>query len=82
MAEPASVRFTLDDGATLLIAEKDVDRIYDLLWGLAPAPGAVFTAALLIEASRTSEFARKAPRLTPSQSAVLREAVALLDSTS
>jgi hypothetical protein len=82
MAGSASVRFTLDDGETLVIAHENVDRIYDLLWGLAHEPGAVFTAALLIEASRTSELARMAPKLTPTQSAVLREAVAKLNAAS
>ena len=82
MAESASVRFTMDDGEILVIADEDVDRIYGLLWDLSAEPGAVFTAALLIEASRTSDFARTAPKLTPTQSAVLREAVALLDAAS
>ena len=81
MAESA-VRVTLDDGQMLVIADEDVERVYELLWELAHEPGAVFTAALLIEASRTSEFARSAPTLTPTQSAVLREAVARLDAAS
>ena len=80
MAGSASVRFTLDDGETLVVADEDIGRIYELLWGLAHEAGAVFTAALLIEASRTSEYACTPIKPTPPQSAALREAVALLDS--
>jgi hypothetical protein len=79
MAGSASVCFTLDDGEPLVIADEDVDQVYELLWGLAHEAGAVFTAALLLEASRTSEYARTPIKLTPPQSAALREAVALLD---
>jgi hypothetical protein len=82
MAGSTSVRFTLDDGEILAIADEDVDRVYDLLWQLAHEPGAVFTAALLVEASRTSGFARTEIKLTPPQSAVLRDAVARLNADS
>lgn len=82
MAGSAPIRFILDDGETLAIADEDVGRVYELLWGLAHEGGAVFTAALLIEASRTSAYARTPIKLTPPQSAALREAVALLDSAS
>ncbi len=45
------VRFTLDDGETLTVAESDVLRVYDLLWKLARQPGALAAAAELQIAS-------------------------------
>lgn len=73
-----SVRFILDDGKTLTVAEGDVQQLYDLLWRLAPKPGAVSTAAVLHAAARQSEFSRRSYELTATQSALLREAVSLL----
>lgn len=73
------VRFTLDDGETLTVAEENVQRVYDLLWQLAPQPGAITTAAVLHAAAQQSEFSRLALELTATQSTMLRQAVALLD---
>ena len=70
-----SVRFTFDDGETLIVPDDDVRRVYDELWRLAPRPGAVSTAALVHAASRQSEFARRPIELTTTQSATLREAM-------
>jgi hypothetical protein len=72
------VRFTLDDGETLTVAEEDVQRVYDLLWQLAPQTGAITTAAALHTAAQQSEFTRPTVELTPTQSAMLRHAVGLL----
>jgi hypothetical protein len=74
------VRFALDDGETLTVAEENVQRVYDLLWQLAPEPGAITTAAALhTAAAHRSEFSRPTVELTAAQSAILRRAVALLD---
>jgi hypothetical protein len=73
-----SVRFASADGETLIVAEKDLRRIYELLWELAGEPGAVSTAALLMDASRQSEFARRTIALTAAQSAALAKAMAQL----
>lgn len=73
-----SVRFTLDDDETLIVPDADVRRIYDLLWELAREPGAVSTAALLIETAREREFLRPKLNLNKPQSAALRHAVTLL----
>jgi hypothetical protein len=79
--QSGSVRFTLADGETLIVAEEDLRRIYELLWELVGEPGAVSTAALLMDASRLSEFARAPVTLTTSQSAALGKAVARLDAS-
>jgi hypothetical protein len=73
-----SVSFTLDDGETLLVPDQDLRRVYETLWDLSAQPGAVSTAALLLEASRIQEFMRGRIELTTPQSAVLRKAVELL----
>lgn len=73
-----SVSFTLDDGETLGVADEDLWRVYDVLWDLAKEPGAVTTAALLMDAGRRSPFARLPISLTTPQSTALRKAIALL----
>ena len=78
MAGSASVGFNLDDGDMLVIPDDELHRIYAVLWELSAEPGAVSTAALVNEALRTSEFARSALELSAPQSAVLRQALALL----
>lgn len=72
------VRFLLHDGETLIVEEGDLLHVYEMLWRLAPRPGAVSAAAVVHNASRTSEFSRTAIDLTAAQSAAMREAVALL----
>lgn len=76
-----SVRFILDDGTALDVPAPDVRRLYELLWQLSEERGAVSTAAVLIGASRGSASPRTHVELTSPQSAVLREAVAMLHST-
>jgi hypothetical protein len=76
-----SVSFTLADGKTLIVAEQDLKRIYNLLWELAAEPGAVSTAALVMDVSRQSAFARLPVTLTAPQSAALGKAVAQLDAS-
>jgi hypothetical protein len=73
-----SVNFTFDDGETLSVPDEDLRRVYDALWDLAKEPGAVSTAALLMDTWRLDPFTRRPISLTTSQSAVLRKTVALL----
>jgi hypothetical protein len=73
-----SVSFTLDDGETLAVADDDLRCVYDALWDLAKEPGAVTTAALLMDAGRRSPFARLPISLTSPQSSALRKAVVLV----
>jgi hypothetical protein len=72
------VRFILDDGAALDVAEGDVPQVYELLWQLATQPGAITTAAMLHAAAQQSEFTRLSVELTAAQSATLRRALDLL----
>jgi hypothetical protein len=73
-----SVTFTLDDGETLSVPDEALRPIYDTLWDLAREPGAVSTAALIMDARRLRPFARNPTELTTPQSAVLRKAMALI----
>jgi hypothetical protein len=77
-----SVRFTLDDGETLIVPDDELRQIYDTLWERSREPGAVSTAALLIEASRLREALRPKIELTTSPSNALRQAVARLHAKS
>ena len=79
--ESGSARFTLADGEKLIVPDRDLRRIYDLLWELAAEPGAVSTAALLMDVSRRSEFAHAPITLTASQSAALGDAMARLEAS-
>ena len=72
------VSFTLDTGETLTIAREDLRPVCNLLWGLAPKPGALSTAAMVHVASRQAGLFRSPFDLTPTQSGMLREVVALL----
>jgi len=72
------VHFTLDDGARLLVPADELRTIYDLLWDLAPEPGAISTAAVLLEAARARSGRRPSVELTDTQSTALRRAVDLL----
>ena len=71
------VRFILDDGETLTVAAADLEQVYELLWKLAPRPGAVSVAALIRGATR-ADILRAELDLDVPQSAALRDAVALL----
>ena len=66
----------------MVIPEEQASQIYELLWQLAPKQGAVSVAAAMRGMSR--DPARYGPPidLTASQSASLREAVALLHAQS
>ena len=71
-----SVSFTLDDGGTLTVLDRDVQHVYEALWGISGEPGAVTTAAYLVSQSRVRPYARLRVGLTTPQSAALRKAVA------
>jgi hypothetical protein len=73
------VRFALDDGETMTLAEGDLEQVYDLLWRLAPRPGAI-SAAALIRGATGANVAGAPIDLNAPQSAAMREAVALLQS--
>jgi hypothetical protein len=73
-----SVTFVLDDGETLPVPDENLRRVYDLLWDLRKEPGAVSTAALIMDAQRLDPFARRPIALTTPQSVVLRKAVSLI----
>jgi len=73
-----SVRFTLDDGETIIVPDDELRRIYESLWAMSPEPGAVSTAALVMDVSRLSHYGARSVELTTPQSAVFRKAVALL----
>jgi hypothetical protein len=73
-----SVSFTLDDGDMLRVPDEDLRQIYESLWKISHEPGAVSTAALVMDVSRLHPYARVPVALTAPQTAVLRKAVALL----
>jgi hypothetical protein len=68
--------FALDSGETLTIARDDLQHVCNLLWGLAPKPGARSTAAMVHVAARHD--GRTPFELTALQSTLLRDAVDLL----
>ena len=73
------VRLTLHDGETLTIPSGDVERVYENLWRLAPKPGCLTLAGILVAESR-GQMQRLYPLdLTEAQSAIIREAVAMPD---
>jgi hypothetical protein len=69
------VRLTLHDGEAMTIAGGDVERVYENLWRLAPKPGALTLAGMLVAVSR--ERSGRWVDLTESQSAIIRQAFAM-----
>jgi hypothetical protein len=74
-----SVRFNFADGEVLSIPAPNLRRVFDLLWERAGVPGSISAAALLRDASRLSDFARRPIELTTMQSQAVRGAVSRLD---
>jgi hypothetical protein len=73
------VRLTLHDGEVVIIASGDVSRVYENLWRLAPKPGALTMAGVLVAESR-GQLKRGYPLdLTEAQSEIMREAIAMPD---
>ena len=75
----SGVAFTLHTGETLTIASDDLQPLCNLLWGLAPKPGAASMAGIVHLASRQRGGSRLPYELAPRQSALLREAATLLN---
>ena len=73
------MRLTLHDGETMTIAADDVSRVYENLWRLAPKPGAITLAGVLVAQSR-ARLGLRPIDLTAEQSAIILEAVAMPDS--
>lgn len=69
------VRFTLDDGEALTVPDEGLRRIYDSLWEISQEPGAVSTAALVIDESPLSPYVSRPVALTAAQRAVFRKAL-------
>ncbi|HJQ49581.1 MAG TPA: hypothetical protein VJ838_03615 [Gaiellaceae bacterium] len=73
------VRFALADGEILSLTESDLKQVYELMWQLAPKPGAISVAALIRGVTRANTVGVPID-LDEAQSAAIREAVALLRS--
>jgi hypothetical protein len=70
-----AVHFDLADGTALTIERDHIRRVYDELWRLSKTPGAVSTAALLLDgAGRHSRYGYRID-LNGVQSAALRSAM-------
>ena len=70
-----SVHFDLADGTSLAVDQSDLGSVYTELWTLSSIPGAISTAALLLdEASRHPHY-RHVISLNQAQSAALKSAV-------
>jgi len=73
-------RFILDDGEMLTLSEGDLEQVYELLWKLAPRPGAISVAAVIRGTVRPDRLYGAPIDLDAPQSAAMREAVARLHS--
>jgi hypothetical protein len=73
-----SVRFTLDDGETIIVPDDELRRIYESLWSMSHEHGAISAAALVMDVSRLSPYGPRTVELTTPQSTVFRKALALL----
>ena len=72
-----SVRFVLDDGEALTLAGSDLAEVYECLWRLTAQKGAISVAAL-IRVSSHADPMQSPIALDKTQSAAMREAIALL----
>ncbi len=75
MTEDA-VEFRLDDGTKLLVPLDELRPIYEALWELSDVPGAISTAALLMDEGHKLAKYRYPVRLNRPQSNVLRQVTA------
>lgn len=62
----------------LALSEVELEQVYELLWKLAPRPGAVPLAAVIRGTARADLLYGPPVSLDASQSAAMREAVSLL----
>jgi len=72
------VRLTLHDGEALTIAARDVSRVCQNLWRLAPRQDAVFLYGVVTAETRSPSTGVPL-ELTAPQSVMMREAVAMLN---
>ena len=71
------VEFRLTDGTSLLVPEAELRHLYEVLWDLSDTPGAVSTAALLMDEARKYARYRHPVELTVAQGNALRQAADL-----
>ena len=70
-----SVHFDLADGTNVDVESNDFRRVYEDLWKLSGVPGAVSTAALLLDEAGRHRHSRHRINLNTQQSAALRQAL-------
>jgi hypothetical protein len=75
MDSSESVHFDLADGTSVAVESSDVRRVYEGLWKLSSIPGAVSTAALLLDGAGRHPHHRHRVNLNSLQSAALRRAL-------
>ena len=75
MTEDA-IEFHLDDGTELLVPLDELRPIYEALWDLSEVPGAISTAALLMDEGHKLARYRYPVRLNRPQNDVLRQVAA------
>ena len=76
------VEFRLPDGTWLTVPDSKLRRVYEALWDLSETPGAVSTAALLIDEGHRLPRNRHEVELDHRQADALRQAVARFAFTS
>lgn len=74
MSATEMVRIKLDDGAVVELSRSAAEDVYDIMWLLAPAQGAVTTAAKLRQALRAALLASPPVELDAVESCVFSEA--------
>lgn len=72
---PGSVWFDLADGTTVIVEGSDLRRVYEELWTLADRPGAISTAAMLLDEGGKHRHYAEAVGLNQPQSDALRRAL-------
>jgi hypothetical protein len=75
VVSPQSVTFELADGTTVIVERNDLRGVYEALWDLSRVPGAISTAALLLDEAGRPRNSRPPVNLNQSQSDVLRRAL-------
>jgi hypothetical protein len=69
------VEFGLPDGTSLKIPDSDLQRVYEALWDLAGTPGAIATAAMLIDEEHRPMPYRHPVELNDREADALKQAV-------
>lgn len=68
------VQVRLDDGAVVELSRAAAEDLYDIMWTLAPAEGAVTTAAKLHQALRAALLGSSPVELDAAESSVFSKA--------